>query len=251
MLSWFIGKNKGFQPNTLNNLRLWLPADRINQADNTAVETWADQSGNGFDATQGTSAARPTYIKNALNGLPVVRFDGTDDFLRLSGNGLGLFRNIPGATVFVVVKYSNFLSNNLHFFVSKGELTGIPRFFMRSTSDPFYRTGGIRLESDSIQTLNSVQNATNNFTLQTARINYQNTLLQQFIDGTLDGEKTDFQTAGNTSDNNSAVIFLARQSNIYFTGDIGELIVYNRTLSDSETSQVHLYLSRKWGIILA
>ena len=43
--------------------------------DGTAVRIWADQSGNGYDATQSTTAARPTYIASGLNGLPVVRFD--------------------------------------------------------------------------------------------------------------------------------------------------------------------------------
>ena len=54
------------------------------------VETWYDQSGNGNDATQATSANRPRiYIGSTLNaagvvtenGKPAVEFDGTNDFL--------------------------------------------------------------------------------------------------------------------------------------------------------------------------
>ena len=54
------------------------------------VETWYDQSGNGNDATQATSANRPRiYIGSTLNaagvvtenGKPAVQFDGTNDFL--------------------------------------------------------------------------------------------------------------------------------------------------------------------------
>jgi len=35
-------------------------------------------------ATQGTSANRPTYQTNVVNGRPVVRFDGSDDFLTIA-----------------------------------------------------------------------------------------------------------------------------------------------------------------------
>ncbi len=46
------------------------------------MAAWADASGQGNDATQATAALRPTYRTNMLNGKPVVRFDGADDYLR-------------------------------------------------------------------------------------------------------------------------------------------------------------------------
>lgn len=48
-----------------------------------ATFTWADQSGNGNDATQTTAAAQPTAATNVMFG-DVVRFDGTDDALDVS-----------------------------------------------------------------------------------------------------------------------------------------------------------------------
>ena len=44
------------------------------------IATWTDLSG-GNDATQGTAAARPHRVLNSINGEPIARSDGTDDFM--------------------------------------------------------------------------------------------------------------------------------------------------------------------------
>jgi hypothetical protein len=223
--------------------------------DGTAVRLWSDQSGNGYDATQSTTAARPTYIASGLNGLPVVRFDGTDDRLGLGASALGMLRNVAGATVFVVVKYSDIVgANRTSFFLSNGTATTSARIQIRTTTTPKYQVLGRRLDADSSQNVASSQaTSTTNFVVQSAFFNYQNTLLQQYINGAKDGEKTDFQTAGNTSDTdsqNSSIGSDGTPGN-FLNGDIAEIIVYNRALNTSELAQVHRYLSRKWGIALA
>lgn len=50
-------------------------------ADGDAVWKWQDQSGLGIDMVQATHAAKPIYKTSIVNSLPVVRFDGTDDYL--------------------------------------------------------------------------------------------------------------------------------------------------------------------------
>ncbi|PTY04993.1 hypothetical protein DB347_20095, partial [Opitutaceae bacterium EW11] len=64
-----------------SGLRLWLRADSLSVAD--PISVWADQSGQGNDATQVIGASRPVLVENALNGRPVVRFDGNNDYLNL------------------------------------------------------------------------------------------------------------------------------------------------------------------------
>jgi hypothetical protein len=46
--------------------------------DNDPVPSFTDFSGNGNHAVQATLAKQPTFKKNILNGLPVLRFDGGD-----------------------------------------------------------------------------------------------------------------------------------------------------------------------------
>lgn len=60
--------------------------------DGDAVSTWADKSGNSWDAT-GTSTARPLYKTAIQGGQPVLRFDGANDYLALTSGALDLVRN--------------------------------------------------------------------------------------------------------------------------------------------------------------
>ncbi len=63
--------------------RLWLKADDLALDHDDPVATWADASGLGYDAEQGTSASRPLLKAGVLNGLPAVRFDGVTNRLDL------------------------------------------------------------------------------------------------------------------------------------------------------------------------
>ena len=53
---------------------------------NGTVSRWHDQSGNGNDAIQATAARQPLLMAGALNGHPVVRFDGVNDKLGFTGS---------------------------------------------------------------------------------------------------------------------------------------------------------------------
>ncbi|NOK58821.1 MAG: hypothetical protein GFH27_549301n151 [Chloroflexi bacterium AL-W] len=76
-----VGALLNADPVPTQDLGLWLKADAGVTLDGAAVISWADQSGNGRDASQSTGAHQPTLVPNALNGLPALRFDGVEDFL--------------------------------------------------------------------------------------------------------------------------------------------------------------------------
>jgi hypothetical protein len=58
---------------------------------NAFVKTWYDQSGNGYDASQTTSASQPQIVSSGSvilkNGKPTLQFDGINDFFN-TGNKL-------------------------------------------------------------------------------------------------------------------------------------------------------------------
>ena len=61
---------------------LWLKADAITGYNHgEAITTWDDASGNSNSASQSTVAYRPTYRTGEINGKPVIRFDGINDYL--------------------------------------------------------------------------------------------------------------------------------------------------------------------------
>lgn len=94
---------RAFEPTEISGLKGWWKADSIDQADNTSVSAWLDSSGNEAHMYQSSATAQPTLQTNELNGYPVVRFDGTNDFMNLTAP----FDELPTNTSSVeAVKYS-------------------------------------------------------------------------------------------------------------------------------------------------
>lgn len=95
------GGGTAFSPTDIAGLQLWLDASQIaGLNDGDAVATWADVSGNGRDVTQASATARPTYQTAEVNGLPVVRCDGVDDFLATASSIVAA----QPVTVFLVLR---------------------------------------------------------------------------------------------------------------------------------------------------
>jgi hypothetical protein len=73
------------QPDDIPGLIAWGSGDYLEGVDGLAdtdpVETWTDRSNRGNSPVQATADNRPTLQTNELNGLAVVRFDGTNDSL--------------------------------------------------------------------------------------------------------------------------------------------------------------------------
>lgn len=72
-------------PSSISGLQYWVKSDTGVYkdaaktqacADGDSVYTWADQSGNGRDFVQATSANRPVFHTNRVNGLAAVTFGG-------------------------------------------------------------------------------------------------------------------------------------------------------------------------------
>ncbi len=58
-----------------------LDARYITQSDNTAVSSWADRSGNAYNADQSTEANQPTFRTGQQGGNGGIDFDGSSDDL--------------------------------------------------------------------------------------------------------------------------------------------------------------------------
>lgn len=87
-----------FLPSDIAGLQLWVKSDTgVTDAGGGACSSWADQSGNSRDLTEGTN--RPSIQSAQVNGYPGIRFDGSND--KLTSPSFTL--NQP-FTVFAIVK---------------------------------------------------------------------------------------------------------------------------------------------------
>jgi hypothetical protein len=85
-----------FSPSDLSGLALWVRTN-VRMAPDAAgrLAVWSDRSGRGNDLAQPAVAAQPLVVPGAVNGQPVVRFDGNDDVMpfttRLDGTIRAVF----------------------------------------------------------------------------------------------------------------------------------------------------------------
>jgi hypothetical protein len=86
------------QPRAIAGLKLWWRSDA--GLPSGAADYWEDQSGQGNHGSQMSSASIPSLVPNVANGLPVLRFDGTNDVLNFTTRLTGI------RTVFWVVSES-------------------------------------------------------------------------------------------------------------------------------------------------
>jgi hypothetical protein len=107
-MSWLItGSQKINWTPALISTELWLDAADASTVTTVsgAVSQWNDKSGNARNAAQSILGSRPTYTSNALNGLPVLTLDGTDEYMVVPHNN-ALNVQIASSTVIVVYKKS-------------------------------------------------------------------------------------------------------------------------------------------------
>lgn len=98
---------QALQPDLLDDLQLWLRADAAVAYDSQGrVTRWADQSGRGSNSFQIDDARKPRFIREGLNGKPVLRFDGVDDYLALEAPSYAAAGQIDGLTLFALVRSS-------------------------------------------------------------------------------------------------------------------------------------------------
>jgi hypothetical protein len=94
--------------------RIVLDSRYITQSDNTAVTSWADRSGNAYDASQATGIKQPTFQTNEIGGNGAVRFDGSNDSMQSSSVVL------PCHISAIVVQSSTRTGTNLKFWYEHG-----------------------------------------------------------------------------------------------------------------------------------
>ena len=206
-----------------------------------AVARFQDKSGNARHFTQSTSAQRPTRKTAIKNGLDVLRFDGSLSNLR---NTVQFASTITASasTVFVVAVASSVSTNsttpasNAQVFTSvESGAIGFAAFRSNSTA---YSYG-----YDSANRIASLSYTAGAWGLFTTRHGSSEISIR------LNGGSDAAVALGSRTFGISAAMTIAQTSgNVFFNGDVGEIVTYNVALSDADRDSVETYLMTKWGI---
>lgn len=220
-----------FAPDAVAGMDLWLAADDLALSDGDPVGTWADLSGAGNDATQGSSGQKPTFKTGIINGLPVVRFDGSDDFLasnasmslttrtliaviKLAGSG---YRTIVGASS----------TNALQWRIDSG--TGVQTLNRQYTAAIGSSSTDVGTSAFRILAATFTDNASHAF----------------YLDGAADGSGSH---SGTITSGRTATIGTNPTAGEWLNGDLAELIAYDSVLGSGDLGAVTAYLQAKYAL---
>ncbi len=224
-------------------LGLWLRADDLASG---AVSRWPDFSGSANDAVQAGAAQRPTVVPNAMNGRAVVRFDGVDDRLDLTGNTFA--PTTPHLTVFAVLRTTR---TNQHVIGTGSSDPGFLTTFgggvtvvngravlkansngsgLHLSSGDTVADGAARLVAGVISTGSSALFSNGARVGSSASAANAHTYVKSSL-GASDGSNL-----GSSRD--------------AFQGDLAELVVYTRALGTAERIAIERYLGERYGLPL-
>lgn len=191
-------------------------------SDGDKIASCPDLSGNGRDAAQEEEAKQPLYKTGILNDKPVMRFDGEDDFLQATG-----FTLEQPNTIFVVGTQS---SSGFENFVDGTSVTKRHSVYRGGTNE-WGMIAGTGLLGGTADKDPHVHGAVFNGASSDRRV---------------DGVSVASGDAGATAA--EGINLGARYDGTagFLSGDLAEVLVFDRLLSAAEIEQVEAYLKSKW-----
>ncbi|MDF3077372.1 MAG: hypothetical protein K0S09_1261, partial [Sphingobacteriaceae bacterium] len=250
--------------NISSGISLWLDASDVtatgnnsNIANGSSLPVWSDKSGSSHDAVKLSGQNGVTYVSGQINGKSVIRFTRLGDNLGsvLLANGVDIRAGSnPDVTMFTVYKQGAKVAVSGQGQALWGNDDGNwDRFFYNSWShgdngiaslgpvNPTFvdiigagTVGKLRLMTAVFD--GTVSGGANNGPPLGSAIYFDGVVVTKFTDHTEPSAAQTSLRIGNDGDNGN------------FNGDIAEMIVYNRKLSDCEIQTINQYLSTKYGV---
>lgn len=243
----FAQSGPGGVGNSGNN-KIWYDAYQQNLGNGTSVATLNDFSGNGNNATQGTTNRRPVNLTNQANGQSIFSFDGINDFVETSSISA---LNTNQLTWFVIGR-----ANNIHIgaLMRSGYTSGAG-----AGSEQMW---GTIIHSANNQFSSHVRRSNSNFIGGPIGINFNYNIFSNIWDGSstlfnafFNGNLAFTGTLANAIPTGHLRTRIGADSQnspaFFFNGQIGEIIVFTQVLNTTQRIIIENYLGNKYGISFA
>ena len=230
-------------------LQLWLRADQgvqgttgVEAAEGEAVALWRDQSPHARTVVQSDAARRPVYVTNGIRNQPALRFDGHDLLHDVSIN----LMPAGGARTVVVVAQAGETSNG-------GAVFTFRRTTPVSTLQHVLYSGTYYVYSDGV---NAAGNSTIPNVLDAIRrpfvTAFASSAAGQKLSVWLNGQRqTVTQPGGVGADAGAAGFTIGNREDhpdFGWNGLIGEVLVYDRVLTDEELVELNRQLAARYAV---
>jgi len=227
---------------TLTGLRLHLDASSLSLADGAPVDVWTDKSPNGYSPTS-TGGLRPVFKTNILNGRPVVRFDGslTQNMVFPATPSAIMAAATAGTILFVKKIIPHGTSETLSSFALGAWGTMGSTDHWPYVEGTLYTSWGAQGRTSKAG-VGAAMEVAKAYCIVSAPLDWR-----IYFGG---GPVFHFTTDNTVQWNSTLSATLGRdlRGSIYFTGEIAEVVAYNRKLTSAEINQVGAYLNTKWGV---
>jgi hypothetical protein len=232
-----------FLPSDLPGLVLWLDASDSGTitATGSVVDTWTDKSANAASYGTLTGLGRPETGTRTINGLNALDFDGSQ---ALSAPSILLVDATDGTCTTLAVALTDTIAGGTGGIFSQDPGGGGTR------GQQYLRRTGSALETVRIVGSVVTDAAGTAIVVSTAFVASQvltasGARVEAFIDGASNGASAG--SGANTTAANIPRVGVASTTAQRWDGLIGEIVQYDRALSDTDRQTVETYLATKWG----
>jgi len=254
-----------FSPVDIEGLVVWFDAQAGITESSGEISQWADQSGNGFFATQSVAADQPFLSQSIseINNKNAVRFQSTNtefmDIVDSSGTAKpwqnGGINN--SHTMFVVTNQKSAFSNAYGVYITQGDngrrsVGWGPQTFPDnyiSFGVDNYAAGGLRISGSSAPLFSIDTWYTTMVSWTDWQAAQQNADSGSYRVNGVDYTSEPWGSAPGTPTTTNPRLgkFIDGATAAHLNADVAELIVYTGSLSSDEIQQVEDYLQSKYG----
>ena len=189
------------------------------------VATWYDQSGRNNHATQATAASQPQLVLAPdWSAEPTLRFDGTDDSMAINGNGM------VNTNYSVFASFARNSSKNYHYLLGGTNLTDDNMLLLGYRSDTVFTFAQI---SNDINV--SVPSFTTRSPVVAVARHSSDLFKNLYLNGVLGS--TSVNATPLSSWTGAAIGGMTHVAQL-FTGDISEIVMMSRYVTDAERAAV-------------
>jgi hypothetical protein len=196
------------------------------------VSRWADQSGEAHDAQQLTATNQPLWVDNVINGEPVVRFDGSDNYMAVFWPAV----NVASFTIAAVIRPRDSAAGDGIIAWAPSPIPGA-LFFM------FQRSGTnvtVYADDNYRWTIAHATDATKLYV-----VTWDGFQWNLYVDGTA---QTPYNGGPGASRTTSSYLYLGSGYNGYAYVELGAVELYNRVLSSGDRGTLTTRLKTQYGI---
>lgn len=232
---------------TRDGLVMWLKADAIRGvSDGGKVAKWDDSSPSRLFSQQQDAAKQPVWVERGIGGQPAVRFDGKDDALMVD-HCRGLLYAYGNSTLFAVARTDKggAIISHGHTNLAVADGKGAGRL---TYSSSYHDYGADEHIWPSVRSTKSGSVPYGKPTLLAMRRSSPNKGGTELsINGKRDddGAPIAYHTM-NSANGYIGAGYLGKRN--YWKGEIAEIILYGRDLTDTERKAVEGYLQRKYQL---